>query len=278
MSSSTFTLIGLKNYMDYFEHDIFQNMTLPEGIDKEDCINNILLTCGDNELLYPDGQFMIDAIGLWSTKWYRTFEKWVTVLNQEYNPLENTDRHEDWSDSLSESYSESELNSLSSFNSTSESMNTSTSVSMSESNQSSTSESNNASASDSSYNSNSNESDVSAFNDSSFSHDSAAKLNGNANSVSNSKGNGLTQTNGNNIHAENNNELSARLQGEKFDETNHKKLQNQRIQRTGHKGYIHGNIGTMTTQYLLREELETQRFNLLDEIAIIFAREFTLAL
>ena len=260
MSSSTFTLIGLKNYMDYFEHDIFQNMTLPEGIDKEDCINNILLTCGDNELLYPDGQFMIDAIGLWSTKWYRTFEKWVTVLNQEYNPLENTDRHEDWSDSLSES------------------MNTSTSVSMSESNQTSTSESNNASASDSSYNSNSNESDVSAFNDSSFSHDSAAKLNGNANSVSDSKGNGLTQTNGNNIHAENNNELSARLQGEKFDETNHKNLQNQRIQRTGHKGYIHGNIGTMTTQYLLREELETQRFNLLDEIAIIFAREFTLAL
>ena len=42
MSSSTLTILGLKNYLDYFEKDIFENLTLPSGIDKEDCINNIL--------------------------------------------------------------------------------------------------------------------------------------------------------------------------------------------------------------------------------------------
>lgn len=250
MSSSTFTLIGLKNYMEYFEHDIFQNLTLPEGIDKDACINNILLTCGDNELLYPDGDFMINAIGLWSTKWYRTFEKWVAVLAMEYNPLENTDRHEDWSDSLSESYSESEVNSLS--------------LSTSESNYNSASQSNHASTSNSSSDSNSNEADVSAFNDSSYVNDSASKLNGVATAT--------TQSDVVNVETQNANSIGAERQ-----QTNHD-LHNDRIQKTGHIGYIHGNIGTMTTQYLLREELETQRFNLLDEIAIIFAREFTLAL
>lgn len=222
MSSSTFTLVGLKNYLDYFERDLFVNMNLPEGIDKDEAINNILLMAGDNELLYPEGEFMVNAIGVWAKKWYRTFEKWIAVLSEEYEPLENYDRKENWSDSASES----ESTSLSS------------------------SESSSASASDSSSNSNSMLDVVSAFNSSNFSNDSAAQGNNVASSKSSSGGT---------------NDLKSRTDSGKE-------------QYSTHGGRIHGNIGVTTTQQMLQQELDVQRFNIYDEIAIIFVREFTLAL
>ena len=57
-----------------------------------------MLECGEFETLYSDPSFMRTAIGTWSIKHYRTFEKWIAALNLEYNPLENYDRIEDWTD------------------------------------------------------------------------------------------------------------------------------------------------------------------------------------
>ena len=92
--SATMTLIGLYNYQD----DLFDDLSLPEGIDKQTFIDNLLLRSGDFELLYPNGDFMKDAIRVWSAKWYATFERWVKALAIEYDPLENYDRREDWTD------------------------------------------------------------------------------------------------------------------------------------------------------------------------------------
>lgn len=77
MSSCTMTMIGLYNFMQYYEKDLFEKLVLPEDVDKETAINNILLFCGDKEVLYPEADFMVDAIGMWSKKWQRTFEKWI---------------------------------------------------------------------------------------------------------------------------------------------------------------------------------------------------------
>ena len=57
-----------------------------------------MLECGEFETLYSDPSFMRTAVGTWSNKHYRTFEKWNAALNLEYNPLENYDRIEDWTD------------------------------------------------------------------------------------------------------------------------------------------------------------------------------------
>ena len=200
------TLIGLNNFLQYYETDLFEFLTFPEGIDKETAIENIMLFCGDNELLYADGNFMRNAIKMWSTKWHFTFDKWVKVLTKEYNPIENYDRMEVWSDSAS------------------------------------TSESNSAEASDSSTHSLTNQGDVSAFNSSSFEPDQSAAENGtnNAKSISSAK--------------------------------------NDKLDYSFHEGRVHGNIGVTTTQQMIQQELELGRFNIYDEIAIIFAREFTLAL
>ena len=100
MSTMKVTLIGLQHYLHNLDDDLFKNLTLPEGINKDTLTDNILLRGADFEVLYSDPYFVQDAIGLWSRKWQRTFEKWVEALSLEYNPLENYDRKEDWSDTL----------------------------------------------------------------------------------------------------------------------------------------------------------------------------------
>lgn len=206
MSSATITLIGLYNYLNTQDTDLFSGLTFPEGIDRATAINNILFMSDDKELLYPDADFMISAIGLWSTKWQRTFEKWIAVLSMTYNPIENYDRNEAWSDSAS------------------------------------TSESSSTSASDSSSETSSMTNDVSAFNVSTYSPEESAS--GNTGTTASTQTQSL------------NNKLDYSLHG----------------------GRIHGNIGVMTTQDMIKQEIELGRFNIYDEIAIIFLREFTLAL
>ena len=206
MSSATLTLIGLNNFLDTRNIDLFEKLSFPDGIDKETAIQNILLMCDEKELLYPNPDFMIEAIGLWSKKWNRTFTKWIKALNIEYNPLENYDRQESWSDSTSSS------------------------------------ESNSASASDSSYGSNSMLNDVSAFNSDYLRNDSASKNDARNNASSSSKANNL------------------------------------KAEFSKHEGRVHGNIGVTTSQQMLQAEIDIDRFNIYDEIAIIFMREFVLAL
>lgn len=94
MASATMTLMGLYNY----DTSLFDFLTLPENIDKDTLVDNILLRSGDFEVLYPDFDFLKFSIGAWARKWQPTFERWITALQIEYNPLENYDRKEDWTD------------------------------------------------------------------------------------------------------------------------------------------------------------------------------------
>lgn len=128
MSSATFTLLGLYQTGLIRNIDIFDNLTFPEGIDHEVVKENILHNCADYEVLYPDLDFMVEAFKMFSAKWERTFTKWIDVMNTEYNPLDNYDRKEAWSDSTSQSTSESSYTSESSSTSTSDSTSESSST------------------------------------------------------------------------------------------------------------------------------------------------------
>lgn len=98
MAESKLTLIGFNNYMKEADTDLFLNLDLPEGIDTQTVIDNILLKGGEFEVLYSNPYFLRDSITMWSKKWYWTFEKWITAINIDYAPLENYDRKEDWSE------------------------------------------------------------------------------------------------------------------------------------------------------------------------------------
>lgn len=99
MSLAKLTMIGLNQYLHQMKDEtLFDLLELPDGIDKELVVDNILLQGGEFEVLYADPEFMRNAIGMWGRKHYYTFEKWIEAQAIEYNPLENYDRMEDWSD------------------------------------------------------------------------------------------------------------------------------------------------------------------------------------
>lgn len=104
MAQAKITLIGLENYLNP-DHSVFENMTLPEGINKDILVGTILLRCQEFELLYSDPDFMIAAVNIWSRKNYWTFDKWVKLINKSYDPLFNKDYFEEWTDTHSGDYS-----------------------------------------------------------------------------------------------------------------------------------------------------------------------------
>ena len=98
MSIAKITLIGFYNYLNAKNIDLFEFLSVPEGIDKDLLINTILERAGEFEVLYSDPVFLRNMVGVWSSKWQRTMERWIKALNIDYDPLENYDRKEDWED------------------------------------------------------------------------------------------------------------------------------------------------------------------------------------
>lgn len=88
------TMIGLYNY----DNRLFDNLNLPTEINEEDFINNFLLKYGECPVIYPNWGTMQFAIGAWSKKWYHSIERIITAMTEDYNPLHNFDRHEEYDD------------------------------------------------------------------------------------------------------------------------------------------------------------------------------------
>lgn len=87
---ATLSIMGLYNY----DKTLFDLLTLPEGIDKDTVVNNIVTQCAHLEILYPNPEVMKGLIGIWSTTSQYTWEKWLETIELEYNPLDNYDRTE----------------------------------------------------------------------------------------------------------------------------------------------------------------------------------------
>ena len=95
MNGSMLSIIGL--YMA--DNTIFDNFQIPTGIDRTTLTDNLMMELGEFEVLYPDSDFMKAAIGSWSAKQISVWNKLYNTLLLEYNPLENYDRQESWTDS-----------------------------------------------------------------------------------------------------------------------------------------------------------------------------------
>lgn len=100
MSSAKLTLIGCNNFFKNIGDDLFKGLTLPEGLAKKTLTDNILLQGGEFEVLYSDPWALQNFISVWADREAATFQRWVDALAIEYAPLENYDRHEDWTDTL----------------------------------------------------------------------------------------------------------------------------------------------------------------------------------
>ena len=88
------TLIGMYNY----DHDLFNLLSLPDGMDKDLFVNALLMRYGENPVVFPSVPFCKSAIGVWSSKWFDSLERMLEAVTEDYNPLHNYDRHESYTD------------------------------------------------------------------------------------------------------------------------------------------------------------------------------------
>ena len=99
MENIRIPLMSLYNY----DNSIFDGLSLPDGINKETLIDKIMIRGGEYESIYTSVPFLKSAIANWSDTHRHLIERWLYVFNKEFEPLENYDRVEDWTDDANNS-------------------------------------------------------------------------------------------------------------------------------------------------------------------------------
>lgn len=94
MSRTTLSLLGLYQY----DNTIFNELVLPEGMDKQVYINNLLMETAEMEVLFSNPTTMRSVIGIWSSAHLDSWTKMWNTTKLEYNPIENYYREEEWTD------------------------------------------------------------------------------------------------------------------------------------------------------------------------------------
>ena len=238
MSSAKITTVGFYQYMNAYNNDLFGLLNLPPGIDKDTLVNNIMLRGGEFEVVYSNPDFYKSAIGLWSNKHYRTFEKWINALNIDYNPLENYDRMEEWSDSGSRTNTGTVSDSGIRKNTGTQSTESSSKDNFKESGNSTSSD------------------EISAYNSNSFQNDKK--------NTTNSSNSSETNTTANNTRTDNLSESNSNTRTDNLSEKTN----------SDRKGRAHGNIGVTTSQQMLQSELDIAKWNIYEQITDLFLSEF----
>lgn len=92
--SATVSLLGLKR----LNEGILGELVVPEGVDIELVKDNLLAETAELEVIYPDAYFMQAMIGRWSAKELPVWDRLYKTTLLEYNPIENYDRKEKWTE------------------------------------------------------------------------------------------------------------------------------------------------------------------------------------
>ena len=80
-------LLGLYQY----NPDLFDELVIPQELDKTVLTDNLLMESAEMEVLYPDGSFMQKAIGTWSRKMIGVWDELYKTTQYDYNPIWNKD-------------------------------------------------------------------------------------------------------------------------------------------------------------------------------------------
>ena len=102
------TVEGLYNY----KNTLFSEFEVPNGMDKQIAIDTICMRSRELEVLYPNLEFFSMRIGMWSRKNQYNWKKLYDTTLLEYNPIENYDRMEDWTETDSETGTNSRNNDI----------------------------------------------------------------------------------------------------------------------------------------------------------------------
>ena len=82
--------MGLLNWDDTV-FDLFQ---IPEELDRDILLNNLLAETVELEVIYPNPTVFKSLVGIWSSKQLPIWERLYATTQYEYNPIENYNRYE----------------------------------------------------------------------------------------------------------------------------------------------------------------------------------------
>lgn len=109
MRQATMTIIGLYNW----DSTLFDGMHLPDEVERDDFIDELLSMAGGQNVLYPDFDLMKRLITTWSGRRLASWRRIAKALNSEYDPIHNYDRYEDYTDTRDLTGSDDETRDLS---------------------------------------------------------------------------------------------------------------------------------------------------------------------
>ena len=314
MAYAKITLIGAMDYYSNRPEDLFDLLELPEGLEKEVLIDDLVYRAGDFELLHIDPPYTRLALGAFSKKWKRTWQKWYDALQIEYNPLHNYDRTEEGTDSHTGTQSIDDTGSQTIANTGTQTTantgtqkvdntGTQTNKATGTQNTDNTSEIEYGSSKQTSINQSTIESGtkstvttntVSAFNESGWSNKDKSDTLETPNltttvtgqTTENNSGSDVTTGNTlltNNLTDQRTDNLSEtrtdNLNQQRTDNLNQLRTDNLSHDRTDdlldtHNFRAYGNIGVTTSQQMLQSELDIQKWNIYEHIADMIISEF----
>lgn len=82
--------LGLYNWDD----SIFDLMQIPTALDKPTLVQNLLAETAELEVLYPNPIVFKNLVGVWSAKQLDIWNRLYETTQYEYNPIENYNRYE----------------------------------------------------------------------------------------------------------------------------------------------------------------------------------------
>lgn len=82
-----------------WDKTVFDLMQIPEALDKDTLVDNLLAETAELEVLYPNPVVFKNLVGVWSAKQIDIWNRLYATTQYEYNPIENYNRYETGSDS-----------------------------------------------------------------------------------------------------------------------------------------------------------------------------------
>lgn len=113
--------ITLWGFYQWTDKKLFDNIQLDDRLDKQILIDLIMQQSGELFPFHQQPDYLKHNIENWFARMKSQFSRMYDAITAEYNPIENYDRIEEWSDSESISASTSESSSASSHDSSSDS-------------------------------------------------------------------------------------------------------------------------------------------------------------
>ena len=74
-----------------YDDTIFDAFSVPDGLDRQTIVDNILMECAELETVYPDAEFIKGAIASWSAMMAPVWQELYDTTQYEYNPIWNKD-------------------------------------------------------------------------------------------------------------------------------------------------------------------------------------------